>query len=80
MKNAPIGLARGRHVEITTKHGHTVAGSLLRVKAPAESDDQIVYLRFTANGTEAVVTVDLADVEVLIIGPNDSDEDEDADA
>ncbi|QGF20317.1 hypothetical protein SEA_SIXAMA_167 [Gordonia phage Sixama] len=68
----PIGVSRGRHVELTTKAGNTVAGAYVREK------DGTVYLKFTASeGKEAVVSTDLEGIDVFIVGPKVDEADTD---
>lgn len=65
----PIGVSRGRHVELTTKQGNTVAGAYVREK------DGTVYLKFeTSEGKEAVVSTDLEGIDVFIVGPKVDDD------
>lgn len=62
------GATRRRHVEITTKSGNTVAGSMLREK------DGIVQLKFTSDsGEDATVSVDVDSIDVLIVGERTDD-------
>lgn len=72
MNAKPFGLARGRHVEISTKSGGAISGIFQRI-----TDDGIIQLRFDyykEEGAEPVsvtANVSLEDVDTLIYGPGD---------
>lgn len=85
MQSKPMGAARGRYAEITTKSGNTISGTLIRV------DDDIVYLGFdfvvpkegsaeSDGETQRVAaTVSLCDVDIFLIGDR-TKRDKDSDA
>lgn len=69
------GVPRKRHVEITTKSGNTVGGTMVREK------DGLVQLKFkTEAGEEAIVTVDVESIDVIVAGLTAVDGDDNAES
>ena len=86
MQSKPMGAARGRYVEITTKSGNSISGTLVRI------EDDIVYLAFDFVREDAIAeatstlpervtaTVSLCDVDTLLIGDRNKRDKDDANA
>ena len=78
MKSKPIGLARGRYVEATTKSGNTISGTFRRV-----DKDEILYLVFDFRKKpddepmQVTATAALDDIDTLIIGSKEDAESDD---
>ena len=82
MQSKPMGAARGRYAEITTKSGNTISGSIIRI------DDDVVYLGFdyvreddseSGETQRVTATVSLCDIDTFLIGDRtkrDNKEDE----
>lgn len=73
MRELPGGVVRKRYIEINTKNGSTVSGTVFRVK------DDVIYVNVVSDQNEAgVASVDIEDVDVLIVGAAKASDDDSA--
>ncbi|QEM41604.1 hypothetical protein SEA_FORZA_169 [Gordonia phage Forza] len=59
----PVGVSRGKYVEIATKSGHNISGDFVRER------EGTVYLKFQADGKDVIASTDLEGIDVFMVGP-----------